>query len=208
MLPLLVSYWILSSLLITLASLIHVLSDILLLQFSHPLNLVEVDDEAGIVRVVQTDALSAKHCQVIRTVEVLHALWVLHTQLICEGVLIIIGAGAASLLEVKVGFGEYGVLFDDLIKNVDVEGESLSTLQLLDEFAADWAPHSVVVVQVLNARSAQGVPAVHQDAGDALTHVVPQAAELTDVQSTRRVVQVQDRLLARGGLLSGRVHIL
>ena len=157
---------------------------------------------------MQTDALSAKHCQVIRTVEVFHSLWVLHAQLICERVFIIIGAGAASLLEIKVGFREYGVLFDNLIKNVDVEGESLSTLQLLDEFAADWAPHSVVVVQVLNARSAQGVPAVHQDARDALTNVVPQAAELTDVQATRRVVQVQDRLLARGGLLSGRVHIL
>jgi hypothetical protein len=45
---------------------------------------------------------------------------------------------------------------------------------------------------------------MYQDAGNALSHVVPEPAKLADVQATCRVVQVQDRL---SRWLRGRVHI-
>ena len=38
------------------------------------------------------------------------------------------------------------------------------------------------MVEVLDARGAKGVAAVHEDAGDALAHVVLAAAELADVE--------------------------
>ena len=40
------------------------------------------------------------------------------------------------------------------------------------------------MVQVLNARGAQSVATVDQDAGDTLSHVVAQPAELADVQAS------------------------
>ena len=133
---------------------------------------------------VDPDALAAEYGQVIRAVEVLDSLRVLLAQLLGEGVLVLVSPGAPSLFEVEVGLRENRVLLDDLIEDVDVEGEALRTLELLDEFAADGTSHPVVMVQVLNARGAQGVPAVHQDAGDTLSHVVAQSAELADVQAT------------------------
>ena len=130
------------------------------------------------------DALAAEYGQVIRAVEVLDSLGMLLAQLLGEGVLVLVSPGAPGLFEVEVGLRENRVLLDDLIEDVDVEGEALRTLELLDEFAADGAPHPVVMVQVLNARGAKGVPAVHQDAGDTLSHVVAQPAELADVQAS------------------------
>lgn len=133
---------------------------------------------------VDPDALAAEYGEVIRAVEVLDSLGVLLAQLLGEGVLVLVSPGAPGLLEVKVGLRENRVLLDDLIEDVDVEGEALRTLELLDKLAADGTSHTVVMVQVLNARGAQGVPAVHQDARDTLSHVVAQPAELADVQAT------------------------
>ncbi len=54
----------------------------------------------------------------------------------------------------------------------------------------------------MNAAGAEGVSAVHEDARDALAHVVAEAAELANVEAARGVVQGEDlgRLLLRGGL--------
>ena len=53
----------------------------------------------------------------------------------------------------------------------------------------------------MNATGAEGVSAVHEDARDALAHVVAEAAKLANVQAARGVVEGEDlgRLL-RGGL--------
>ena len=67
--------------LVTFASLVHVLDDILLLQLAHTLNLVKVDYEALIVTMERLDTLTAKDVQMIRTVEVLDALRMLLAQL-------------------------------------------------------------------------------------------------------------------------------
>jgi len=171
------------SLLVPLACLIHVLCDIFLLKLAHALDLIEIDDEACVVRVMNPDALAAEYSEVIGAIEVLDSLWVLLAQLLSEGILVLLSPGPAGLLEVEVGLRENRVLLDDLIEDVDVEGEAFRTLELLNELAADGASHTVVVVQVLDARGAQGVPAVHQDTGYTLSHVVAQPAELADVQA-------------------------
>jgi len=46
------------------------------------------------------------------------------------------------------------------------------------------------VVKVLNARGAQCVTAVNQDAGNALANVVFAPAELADIKLTRTVIKV------------------
>ena len=160
------------------------------MELAHALDFVEVYDEACVVRVMQADAFTAKDSQVVRAVEVLHALRVLLAQLFSKGVLVLFASGTARLLEVEVSLGQNGVLLNYLIEDVDVKGEPLRALQLLNEFAADRAPYSVVVVQVLDARGAQSVPAVYQDAGNTLSHIVPEAAKLADVESSGRIVKV------------------
>jgi len=62
--------------------LVLVLDHILLLELAHALDFVEVDNEAGIVGVVQLDALPTKNGQVVGAVEVLHTLRVLLAQLV------------------------------------------------------------------------------------------------------------------------------
>ena len=76
------------------------------------------------------------------------------------------------VLEVKAGTSEDGILFDNLIQNVDVEGKPLSAFKLLDELATDGAADAVFVVQLLDAVGAQGVAAVDQYAGNSFAHVV------------------------------------
>ncbi len=161
---------------------------------------------------VQADALAAEHSQVVRAVEVLHAVRVLPAQLLLQRRLLLL---VACLFKVKVRLRENGVFLDYLVKDVDVQGQSFGALELLHELAADGAAHAVVVVQRLDARSAERVAAVHQDTGNPLAHIVLEPAELADVETPRVVVQVQDlrrclrRLLGgRGGLTACRHHFL
>eukprot|EP00354_Favella_ehrenbergii_P000882 CAMPEP_0170464500 /NCGR_PEP_ID=MMETSP0123-20130129/9204_1 /TAXON_ID=182087 /ORGANISM="Favella ehrenbergii, Strain Fehren 1" /LENGTH=247 /DNA_ID=CAMNT_0010730179 /DNA_START=573 /DNA_END=1314 /DNA_ORIENTATION=- len=147
------------------------------------LNFVQINDEALVVTVQGLDALAAKDVEVVRAVEVLDALGVLLAELLGEALLVFV-------LEVKAGAREDRVLLDDLVEDVDVERQTLCTLELLDELAADGAPHAVLMVQLLNAVRAEGVAAVDQDARDALAHVVLESAELTDVQPARLIIQI------------------
>lgn len=55
----------LSSDFISLSCLINILRDVFLLEFSHSLDLIKVNYEASIVRVVESNTLSAKDSQVI-----------------------------------------------------------------------------------------------------------------------------------------------
>ena len=45
-------------------------------------------------------------------------------------------------------------------------------------------------MELLDAAGAKGVAAVHQDARDALAHIVLHPAELADVQAARLVIEV------------------
>ena len=160
--------------LVPLPGLLLVLDYVLFLQLPHPLDLIQVHHEALVVRVVLLDALPAEHCQVVRTVEVLDPLLVLVAHLLLQSVLVI-------LVQVEVSFRQDGVLLNHLIENVDVEGQSLGALQLLDQLPADGAPHSVLVVELLDAVGAERVAAMNKNARDSLADVVLQAAELADV---------------------------
>ena len=113
----------------------------------------------------------------------LHTLGVLLAQFLRQTLVVLVLEGKASL-------GKNGVFLDDFVQNVDVQGQAFGTFELLDQFAADGAPHAVLVVQLLDAVGAQGVAAVNQYARDALSHIVLQSAELTDVKAARLVVQV------------------
>ena len=89
--------------LVSLPSLLHVFRDVLLLQLPHALNLVQVDHEAGVVAVVQADALAAEDSEVVAAVEVLHSFGMLLAQFFLEGVLVFVGSCSTGLLEVEVG---------------------------------------------------------------------------------------------------------
>jgi len=173
----------LSDVLVALAGLVLILDDVLLLELAHALDLVQVHDEALLVAVQWLDTLSTENVEVIAAVEVLDALWVNLAELLRQAILILV-------LKIEGCAGQDRVFLDHLVEDVDVERQPLSTLQVLDELAADRAPHTVLVVELLDATGAQCVATVDQDAGNALPHVVLHGTELADVQAARLVVQV------------------
>jgi len=93
------------------------------------------------------DALTAEDVQVVGAVEVLDTLGVLLAELLGQALLILV-------LKVEAGAREHRILLDYLVENVDVEGQSLRALQLLDQLAADRAPNTVLMVQLLDATGA------------------------------------------------------
>ena len=106
--------------LIPLPSLFNVFGDIFLLQLSHALNFVKIDDKAGIITVVKSDAFATEDSEVIAAVEMLDSLRMFLAEFFLEGVLILVCTCTASLLEVEVCLGEDRVFFDYFVQNVDV----------------------------------------------------------------------------------------
>lgn len=119
----------------------------------------------------------------VGAIEVLDTFGMLLAKLFRQAILILI-------LEVKAGAGKDWVFLHNFVQDVDVEGQTLGTLQLLDQFTADGASDAVFVVQLLNTAGAESVPTVDQYARDALAHVILEGAELAYVQAARLVVQV------------------
>lgn len=168
------SVLLLRHILVALAGLVLVLHDVLLLELTHALDFVQVDNETLVIAMLGLDALSTEDIQVVRAVEVLYPLGVLLAKLLRQAILVLV-------VELKACLGKDRVFLNDFVEDVDIEGQSLSTLELLDELSADGAANAVLVVQRLNALGAEGVSTVDQDAWDALAHVVLQCAELADV---------------------------
>lgn len=160
-----------------------ILDDVLLLELAHALDLIEVDHEALVVAVERLNALPAEDVQVVRAVEVLDTLGVLLAELLGQALLVLV-------LKVKARAREHGILLDNLVENVNVEGQSLRALQLLDQLAADGAPDTVLMVQLLDAIGAQSVPAVDQDARDALPHIVLERAKLANIEPAGLIVEI------------------
>ena len=155
---------------------------------------------------VQADALAAKHSQVVRTVEVLHALGMFNAKLFLQSCVFLFLIATSGLFEIKVCLRQDRILLHNFVKDVDVKRQALCTFELLDKLAADWAADAVVVVKSLDAAGAQSVSAVHQDAWDTLADVVLETTELADVKASRAVVQVQD--LSCRGLLRHHFQLL
>ena len=105
----------------------------------------------------------------------LNTLGMLIAQLLTESFFILI-------LEVKGSLVQDWILLDNFIENIDVERESLSTFKLLDQFSANRASHSVLVVQLLDAIRAKSMSAVNQDAWDSFSNVILECAELADIE--------------------------
>ena len=171
--------------LVSFASLVCILDNVLLLKLPHTLDFIQVHDEAIVVAVQWFDAFSTEDRQVIRAVEVLDTLWMLLAELLTESLFILV-------LEVEGSLAENWILFDDFIEDVDIQWESLGAFKLLDQFSANGASYSVFVVQLLDAASAESVPAVDEYAWDTFSNVVLECAEGTDVELTGLVVQVHD----------------
>ena len=127
------------------------------------------------------DAFSAKHSQVVAAVEVLHTLTVVVAQLLFKSLFVLI-------VEFEVGLGKYRVLFDYLVEDVNVQWETLSAFELLNELAANWASHSVLVVELLDTVRAKSVPTVNKNARNTLAHIILEPTELTDIKSTGLVI--------------------
>ena len=92
------------------------------------------------------------------------------------------------VFKVKAGACQDRVLLHDLVQDVDVEGQALSGLKLLDELAADGTANTILVMQLLNAACAECVPTVDQDAWNSLTYVILEAAERTNIEPPRLIV--------------------
>ena len=127
------------------------------------------------------DAFSAKHSQVVAAVEVLHTLTVVVAQLLFKSLFVLI-------VEFEVGLGKYRVLFDYLVEDVNVQWETLSAFELLNELAANWASHSVLVVELLDTVRAKSVPTVNKNARNTLAHIILEPTEMTDIKSTGLVI--------------------
>ena len=159
----------------------------------HLLDLVEVDDEASLIRVVFLDALAAEDSPVVTTVEVLHAL-----------VMLLAEEAVDTLLVLEVDVAQDGVPLYDLVQDVEVERQLVDRLDLLDELPANGASHAEIMVQILEAVGAEGVPTVDEDARDLLSDGELVAAEVTKVQPSRQVVSLDD---GGHGLLTGLLFI-
>ena len=151
--------------------------DILLVELPHLLDLVEVHHKAFFVGMVLLDALPTEHGLVVGAVEVLDPL-----------VMAIASEALDALLIFKVNYPENGVPLCDFIENIEIEGQFVDTLNLLDQLPANGAPDPVVIVERLEALGAKCVAAVDQYPGYPLADVELVAAVVAEVESPGLVV--------------------
>ena len=107
------------------------------------------------------------------------------TELLTESLFIFI-------FEVERGLVEDWILLNDLVENVNVQRKSLCAFKLLDQFSANRASHSILVVQLLDAVRAESMSAVNQYAWNTFTNVVLERAELAYIELARLVIQIHD----------------
>ena len=132
---------------------------------------------------VLLDAFSTKDSQMIRAVKVLHPLVVLFAEEALDAVLV---------LEIQIS--KYAVPLHYLVQDIEIERQFIDTLDLLDEFPADRAPHPEVMMQYLQTLGAKSVPAVNQNAWNALADVERLAAVVAVIKSPGSIVSLNDRL--------------
>ena len=130
--------------LVSFASLFLILDDVLHLKLAHTLDFIEIYHETLIISMKRFNALSTEDCQMIRTVEVLDSLWMFLAQLFTQCFFVFI-------LKVERGFSQDWVLFDYFIEDINVKRKSFSTFKLLNQFSANWASYTILVVQLLDA---------------------------------------------------------
>jgi hypothetical protein len=122
---------------------------ILAVHLPHLFNLVKIDNETSLVRVVFFNTFAAKDGQMIRTVKMLNTLIMFFTEQAVD---------AFFVFEVDVA--QYWISLDYLIQYVEVQRQLIDRFNLLDKFAADRAPDSEIVVQLSQTLRAEGVSAM------------------------------------------------
>ena len=147
------------------------------MHLSHLLYFVEIHNKTSLVGMVLLDALSAEYCEVVGAIEMLHPLIVLLTQEEIDDFFVF-----------EVDVPQDTVSLHDLVKDVEVERQLVYGFNLFDEFPTNRTPHPMVMVELGEALSAEGVSAVDQDPGDTLTHIELLAAEIAVVQAPSHVV--------------------
>ena len=101
--------------LVPLASLLLILYNVLLLQLTHALNLIQIDHETLLISMKWLDTLSAKNGEMIRTVKMLDSLGVLFAKFLTERVFILI-------VKVERQRVQNWILFHHLVQDVDIKG--------------------------------------------------------------------------------------
>ena len=133
---------------------LQVLSYILALQLSHSLDLVQIDHETFFVVVKLLDALPAKDSLVVGTIKMLHSLRVDVAEFLNHAVFVIV-------FKIKVALCQDLILLHNFVQYIDVKRQSLRTIQIFNQFSADWAPDPIVVVQLCDAICAQSMSAMN-----------------------------------------------
>jgi len=129
--------------------------------------------------VVLLDALSAKHSQVVRAVEVLHSLVVLVAQQTVDAVFIF-----------KVDISKNTVTFHNFVQDIEIQGQLIDAFYLLHQFSADGTSHSEVVVQTGEALCAKSMAAVDEYPWNPLSHVEFFSAIVAKVKSPSLVISL------------------
>jgi hypothetical protein len=131
------------------------------------------------------DALAAENGRVFRTVEVFDALVVLLAQVRCDlcckvWVLRFVQVGLQAPVEVDVR--QEGVLGNDFVEDVEVEGEFVHRFDSLKELPADGTADAPFTEKVAQAGSAEGVTAPHNYPWNPVTDIVFIPAEVAEIQ--------------------------
>ena len=152
------------------AELLRIHELVLAMHLAHFLNLVKVDDEAPLIRVVLLDAFAAEHGEMVRAVEVLDALIVFLAEQAVDAFLVF-----------EVDIAQNRVTLDDLVQDVEVQRKLVDGLDLLNQLLADGAPDAEVMVQVCQTLRAEGVSAMDENARYLLADVEFVAAKVAEV---------------------------
>ena len=91
----------------------------------HAIHLVEVDYEALFIRVVQLDTLPVEYYLVVRVLEMLHELYVLHAELFKHKTLVF-------AVKEEVAVTQLLIFLDHLEHNVNFKRQCLDGVKLLD----------------------------------------------------------------------------
>lgn len=146
------NYTRLTSTILTFLQLVPIVGHILPLKLSHFLNFIEVNNKALLLRVLFFNAFPAKDCLVIGAIKVHHSLLVILAQFGFQQITIII---------VKIDIGKYGVSLNYFIENIDIQWKPLYRFEVLDEFSAERATNSEIVMKMAQTLSAESMPTMY-----------------------------------------------
>jgi hypothetical protein len=129
------------------------------------------------------NALSAENGQVVGAVEVLDPLFMILTQ-----------QAVNTLFIFKIDISKDTVSFNDFIQNVEVQRQFIHTLNLFDKFSANWASHTIIVVESAQTLRTKSVSAVDHNSWDFFAHIKFAPAVIAIIEATTFVVGAQQVL--------------